>query len=116
MPPQQEVSFRHGDDVLSGTLSLPAEARSIVVMIHGSGDADRDHRCPVLAIYGDRDRLTPPLKSADIFRRTLTRGGNHDVTVRVFAGAGHTIHIDGSSEFAPGYLDLMSTWIAERVR
>ncbi|HEV3167434.1 MAG TPA: alpha/beta hydrolase [Isosphaeraceae bacterium] len=90
-------------------------------------------RCPVLAIYGDRDTSLPAEKSLPIIKRGLARAGNRDVTIRVFPKADHGLVItetggpkeaktrskarqNGSEpEFAPGYLNTMSDWLAERV-
>jgi pimeloyl-ACP methyl ester carboxylesterase len=89
-------------------------------------------RCPVLAIYGEKDTSLPAEKSLPIIRRGLAKSGNRDVTIRVFPGADHGLAItttggpkeakerararkpgDGP-DFVPGYLDLMTDWLAER--
>ncbi len=86
------------------------------------GDPDYDPvpalervRCPVLAIFGECDRQLPARVSAEIFERALRRGGNPDVTVRVFPAANHGIAIADPVGLAPGYLDLMTDWLRERV-
>jgi pimeloyl-ACP methyl ester carboxylesterase len=88
--------------------------------------------CPVLAIYGDRDTSLPAEKSLPVIRRGLEKAGNPDVTIKVFPHADHGIvraETGGPKEarerakarkkgnppdFAPGYLDTMTTWLAER--
>lgn len=73
---------------------------------------------PLLAVFGERDRLVPVARSVEVYERALTRGGNPDFTIEVFPGANHGIGIaDRQTEpehFAPGYLDLMAGWILER--
>jgi pimeloyl-ACP methyl ester carboxylesterase len=89
-------------------------------------------RCPVLAIYGEKDTSLPAEKSLPIIRRGLEVAGNRDVTIRVFPGADHglTTTVSGGPkearerskarrpgdvpDFAPGYLDLMTSWLTER--
>jgi pimeloyl-ACP methyl ester carboxylesterase len=71
--------------------------------------------CPVLATFGERDVLLPASTSAEIFAQALERAGNRDVTIEVFAGADHRIRT-AEGEFAPGYLDLVTTWILRRAR
>lgn len=68
---------------------------------------------PALFIFGDRDWLVPVARSVDVIRRTLAESGHKDFTIRVFEGADHGIQV-GSGP-APGYLELMKTWLAARV-
>jgi pimeloyl-ACP methyl ester carboxylesterase len=85
-------------------------------------------RCPVLAIYGQKDTSLPPEKSLPIIRRGLRVAGNRDVTIKVFPGADHGLRVSVTSgprerasarkphddDFAPGYLELMTDWLNER--
>jgi pimeloyl-ACP methyl ester carboxylesterase len=87
-------------------------------------------RCPVLAIFGDKDTSCPVERSIAVVRRGLERAGNRDVTVKVFSQAGHAITVTetggrknprkrpaGSGpEFAPGYLEIMAEWLSARFR
>lgn len=88
--------------------------------LHGDPDYDpvsvlERVRCPVLAIFGERDRQLPAGKSAALFEQALYRGGNPDVTIKVFADADHGIRVAKPQGFAPGYLDLMADWLRARV-
>ncbi len=74
---------------------------------------------PVLAVFGANDRSTVPGESAQLFQQALQRGGNQHYTIRVLPGANHNMRRSGSgydnahgSEFAPGYVDLVTAWIA----
>jgi pimeloyl-ACP methyl ester carboxylesterase len=96
------------------------------------GPAWEKVRCPVLAIYGDKDTSLPAEWSLPILRRGLEKAGNRDVTIRVFPKADHGLcrtETGGPKEararaalrqkgagpdFAPGYLDAMTTWLTER--
>ncbi len=89
-------------------------------------------RCPVLAIYGEKDTSLPAEKSLPIIRRGLEVAQNRDVTIKIFPGADHglrTTVTGGPKEarerskarepghgpdFAPGYLDLMTDWLTRR--
>jgi uncharacterized protein len=89
-------------------------------------------RCPVLAIYGEKDTSLPPEKSLPIIIRGLELARNRDVTIKVFPRADHGLRTSATGgpkearerskarqpgdepDFAPGYLDLMSGWLAER--
>jgi uncharacterized protein len=91
-------------------------------------------RCPVLVFYGDRDLSTgPPEPVVAVIRDGLRAAGNTDVTVRIMRGADHGIiranatgKPDHSSakakssraepDFAAGYLETMTDWIAKKVR
>ena len=89
-------------------------------------------RCPVLAIYGEKDTSLPANESLPIIRRGLDRAGNQDVTIKVFPRADHGLMTSetggpkearerakakepgGEPDFTPGYLDLMTRWLTER--
>ncbi|MBF8192427.1 alpha/beta hydrolase [Nonomuraea sp. K274] len=76
-------------------------------------------RQPVLGIWGTHDLLTPPRESPQIFAAALERGGNRHNTFHFFAGADHAAHQtpDGGvtrlPELAPGYADLVGTWVRD---
>ncbi|WP_189245864.1 alpha/beta hydrolase family protein [Streptosporangium pseudovulgare] len=78
-------------------------------------------RQPVLAIWGVHDLLTPPEETPPIFARALEKGGNRHYTFRFFAGADHAAHLtpDGGvtrlPALAPGYADLVGSWVREVV-
>ncbi|RGA03964.1 alpha/beta hydrolase [Microbispora triticiradicis] len=78
-------------------------------------------RQPVLAIWGVHDLLTPPKETPPIFARALEKGGNRRYTFRFFPGADHAAHLtpDGGvtrlPALAPGYADLVGSWVREAV-
>ncbi|RSM53610.1 alpha/beta hydrolase [Amycolatopsis sp. WAC 01376] len=73
-------------------------------------------RQPVLGLWGELDRLTPPGEAVRIFRETLERAGNRQYTLKVFPQAQHGLRrttdgFDKLDGFAPGYLDLVGAWV-----
>ncbi|MFD6069989.1 MULTISPECIES: alpha/beta hydrolase family protein [Amycolatopsis] len=73
-------------------------------------------RQPVLGLWGELDRLTPPGEAVRIFRETLDRAGNRQYTLKVFPQAQHGLRrttdgFDKLDGFAPGYLDLVANWV-----
>ncbi|TDE60010.1 alpha/beta hydrolase [Nonomuraea mesophila] len=76
------------------------------------------HR-PVLAIWGVHDLLTPPRETPPLMAAALEKGGNRAYTFRFFADAEHAAHLtpDGGvtrlPELAPGYADLVGSWVGE---
>jgi hypothetical protein len=66
---------------------------------------------PILMVYGTEDPALPIIEGAQLVRDSAPGG----VFVRYFAGAQHGIRIgDVTGPFAPGYLDILATWIANR--
>lgn len=70
---------------------------------------------PVLAIWGDKDRLTPPGDSLRGFQAAFDRVGKTNYTLRTLPDAQHagfstTDGFDKQPELAPGYLQLMAGW------
>ena len=85
----------------------------------------RGVRCPVLAIYGDKDTYLPVARSASVWGQALAAAGNGDVTIRVFPDADHSLlnaDTGGLKEapykehFAAGVLPLLRDWVLARVR
>jgi pimeloyl-ACP methyl ester carboxylesterase len=83
-------------------------------------------RCPALLIFGGLDRQVPPEMNREAMVGALERGGNSDYFVRTFPTANHLFQSAktgspseyGTLEkgFVPGFLELMSDWILERVQ
>jgi dienelactone hydrolase len=110
-----------------------ARFRSGGLMVeHDPGPSWERARCPVLAIFGQNDRSCPVERSVAVVRQRLARGGNRDVTIKVFPRADHRIAVSDTGgrkeaserarqrpsgagpDFAPGYLNTMSDWLTER--
>jgi pimeloyl-ACP methyl ester carboxylesterase len=86
--------------------------------------------CPVLVIFGDKDTSSgPPEELLAIIRRGLAKAGNKEVTFKIFPDADHSLcksktggrkevaqrsrehRKDDGPDFAPGYLNTMTTWL-----
>jgi len=79
--------------------------------------------CPVLAIFGAKDRSVDPAASAKVYQKAFAKAGNRHGTIKVFADAGHNLLVtnkeaakekgSGTKErpYVPGYLDTMSEWL-----
>jgi pimeloyl-ACP methyl ester carboxylesterase len=79
---------------------------------------------PVLAIYGAADELMLAPQNAKAVERALRKGGNRNVTVKVFPNANHVVRtLPGLAKgpwdwprAAPGYEQLVTSWIVEHTR
>ena len=85
---------------------------------HDPAPTLRELTLPVLAIWGAKDRSTPPVEGAAAYREQLDQAGNRLYTLRTFADAEHSLHttitgFDETAEFAPGYVDLVGSWVAQ---
>lgn len=73
-------------------------------------------RCPVLAVWGSEDSFLPPDESAARLRRYMADAGHPDYEIVLFPGADHSLTVGGpSSEYAPGYLELLEGWLSQRL-
>ena len=75
----------------------------------------RKVHCPVLAIFGEMDPFVPAQKSADIWKTTLAQAGNHDVTIRIFPHADHTIRDTHNWITLPDFFALQRDWLMKHV-
>ncbi len=81
-------------------------------------------KCPVLALFGEKDTQVSPKQNLPVMEKAFQKGGNGDVTLKVIPEANHLFQkaITGSpSEYAalekafvPGFLDTISSWILEK--
>ncbi len=72
---------------------------------------------PVLGIWGEDDTFLPPNQSELRLKKMLTKLNHPDFQTRVFENASHYLTTPGSTtEFVPGYFDLMADWVKEHVR
>jgi pimeloyl-ACP methyl ester carboxylesterase len=73
--------------------------------------------CPVLGVWGEADPLTDAPKAATAMREALSKGGNTDVSVKIFPNAGHSLMETPSRKgMAPGVFDYLRQWLVARVR
>ncbi|WP_232668739.1 alpha/beta hydrolase family protein [Pseudonocardia sp. TRM90224] len=84
---------------------------------HDPGPVLRELTLPVLGIWGALDRSTPPVESTAAYDSLLREAGNRHYTLRTLTGAEHsgrasTSGYDRSTEFAPGYVELVGSWVA----
>jgi hypothetical protein len=75
-------------------------------------------RCPVLAVFGELDTLTPVAETTANYRKGLRKVGNKDYTIKVFPNADHALLVWPKPNepvhwptLAVGYLDTMTNWI-----
>jgi pimeloyl-ACP methyl ester carboxylesterase len=73
--------------------------------------------CPVLGVWGEADPLTDAPKAASAMREALSKGGNRDVTVKIFPHAGHSLMETPSRKgMAPGVFAFLRQWLVARIR
>jgi uncharacterized protein len=82
------------------------------------GPVLRSLTLPVLGVWGAQDRLTPPVESVTAYRAALDEAGNRHYTLRTVEGAEHAVRtttdgFDKGSTFAPGYVDLVTSWVTD---
>jgi uncharacterized protein len=136
--PARQTAWNYVDDLrhagVSGSL-IPAMQQTATRLVVGIGlfpEADYDPipawehvRQPVLALWGDEDQQVPVAESARNIQSALEHAGNQHYTIRFLPNAGHGLHVPenggfeggslvtapGVSAIAPGYPELVSSWI-----
>jgi len=131
---EEEVRFKSAGVTLEGTVLVPnGEGRKpAMALVHGAGPRTREDYYdpvsvlervdqPVLALWGEKDRVQPPAESARILRQALQRGGNTLYTLRFFPNAEHGLHSspDGfviHRHLALGYPETVTSWVKDVAR
>ncbi len=81
-------------------------------------------RCPVLAVFGQRDTFVPVEKSALTWERSLKRAGNTDVTIKILPDADHSLievksgglkELPRLRRFVPNAFALQKDWLLKHV-
>ena len=80
-------------------------------------------KVPALVIYGERDVLVPVAPSIANIDRALNKAGNGDYTILVLPRASHAFNIEPEAgapfewtRLSPGFPDLLTAWISQRVK
>lgn len=134
VPPARQHSWNLENNLrhqgVSGSM-VEAISRTGMRLLVGAGlfaEANHDPveplenlRQPVLALYGEKDRIQPPAESATIVREALERGGNVRYGIRFFPDAEHGLRLspDGfvvRERLAPGYAQNVASWVEEVAR
>jgi len=78
---------------------------------------------PVLVIYGERDLYVPLAQTFFNVDRALSKAKNHDYTILVLPRASHSFIIEPEAgqpfewwHVAPGFPDLLTAWINQRMK
>ncbi|MCP4415030.1 MAG: GNAT family N-acetyltransferase [Chloroflexi bacterium] len=109
------TKFLYLEQVLPMFEGLPPEAWEMAkgqmraVMNVNPADFLTKVRCPVLAIFGEKDRSVPVEKSIALYKKYLQEAGNKDVTIELFPDADHVIQVN--DDFAPGYFEIINNWL-----
>ena len=84
---------------------------------------------PVLAVFGELDVQVPAEMNERAIRQALEAAGNEDITSVIFPQTNHLFQVEETGsldesvtesvtlkkEFVPGFLDLITEWILDRV-
>ncbi len=83
-------------------------------------------KCPVLALFGEKDTQVSPRQNMPAMEKALQKGGNKDVRFKVFPDANHLFQkakTGSPSEYAslekafvPDFLETISSWILEKTQ
>ena len=81
------------------------------ILDHDPAPALKRITCPLLALFGSNDELTPVAESMAIYRDA--RKGRAGLTVHVFPGADHRCQVGDPPWMAPRYFELLLGWIVD---
>ncbi|HET9316711.1 MAG TPA: alpha/beta fold hydrolase [Vicinamibacteria bacterium] len=136
------VARKRLEELLGPALaSLPAEQRAFALqrqidttlspwlrafLIYDPLPPLRAVKCPVLALFGEKDLHVPPSQNAAPVEAALKEGGNTSFTVRVLPGLNHLFqtattglpaeYTSIEETMAPAALTAVSDWITQRAQ
>jgi uncharacterized protein len=114
---------------VTGSMVEAVSRTGIRVQVGTDGFAEAYHdpvgpleqlRQPVLAMWGEKDRVVPPAESARIVQGALERGGNERYTIRFIPDADHGLYsspdgfVPGDAP-APEYPETVGSWVEQVV-
>lgn len=83
-------------------------------------------KCPVLAVWGEKDLMAPPQENLKALETDLGEGHNGNLTVKIFPGLNHPLQhckTGATSEFftipetiSPEALEFISNWIEKQAK
>ncbi len=134
VPPAQQTSWelenKYREQGITASSFIHSMTRTGIRFLVSSdlfAEATYDHvpplekmQQPLLAIWGNNDRTTPPVENYQIMRSALEHGGNVYVTFQFIPEANHDLRLStngfiNSEQFAPGYVEAMVSWIQDIV-
>jgi uncharacterized protein len=114
---------------VSGSMVEAVSHTGIRVQVGTDGFAEAYHdpveplerlRQPVLAMWGEKERVVPPVESARIVQGALERSGNERYTLRFIPDADHGLYsspdgfVPGAAP-APEYPETVGSWVEQVV-
>lgn len=99
----------------------PAARRSFAAELYFDSVVHyRELKLPILALFGEADKVVPAQEAIAVFKRTLPEMGKGQLTVEVFPGANHDFTLPpvpgDIPRVAPGYFDKMVSWVKQHVK
>ena len=79
-------------------------------------------RCPVLAIFGEKDYVVDWRRTLALYKETIGKNNNKSLTIKTFPDGNHGMRkcktgalneILEKEEFCDGYIETMTTWLKE---
>jgi hypothetical protein len=128
MPAEQRKAIgdlgAYADRMLAGQLAMARSPWFKYFIEYDPAATLAQVRCPVLALFGEKDLQVPAESNRKAIVEALARGGDSDVTAKVLPGANHLYQqaVTGSpseyptlrKEFVSGFLETISAWINAR--
>src|SRR4030095_8105409 len=116
---------KYADEVAEKTIEEFNNTWMKYFLLYDPAPALTKTKCPVLALFGEKDLQVSAKQNKNPMAEALKKGGNKDYKIVIFTNANHLFQsaYTGSpneygslpKEFVPGFLETVSEWILERV-
>jgi len=117
-----EDGFRQGQKKFLNGERVVDEESGLMVYVPQFEEMLKKIRCPVLAIFGEKDTNVDWRKTAALYRQTIGANKNADLTIKTFPDGNHNIQkcetggygellkMRGKGQACEGYYESMLTW------
>jgi pimeloyl-ACP methyl ester carboxylesterase len=130
MPPEQRKAITDPEAYVQNVAKAQTMAFNSpwfrYFLAHDPAPALAAVKCPVLALFGEKDMQVAAKQNLPVMEQAFKKGGNRDVTLKVLPDANHLFQASKTGspseyaslkkEFVPGFLEMISAWILEKTK
>ena len=118
----KEAYYKEQESVMQSINYKRDEKTKAVLIVPDFEKVLNTIRCPVLAIFGEKDYVVDWRRTLALYKETIGKNNNKSLTIKTFPDGNHGMRkcktgalneILEKEEFCDGYIETMTTWLKE---